>query len=96
MCPVAVVMSVLLLVVDRLRCVRASVHVRWRCESSIEVGALRVEAPVRSRSIGIAVFRGEWVPEVDGGFGIHVVRREYAGHEVEVSVGEGQSRKVVM
>ena len=69
---VAVMMSMLLLVVGWLGCVRDTVHIRRRSESSVEVGPVRVGVPACSI---VGVVGLELVPEVDARICIHVVRR---------------------
>ena len=66
------------------------VHVRRRSEGSVEGLVAGVGSPVCSRltpavwfAVDAAVSGGERVPELDGGVGIHWVRRVYASYEGE-------------
>lgn len=86
---VVVSLSVLL-VGDMLWGMADVIHVWRRSERPVQVLGVGVGCPVRSGGsvvVGLAVdgavSRGERVPELDGGVGIHWVRRMYAGYEGE-------------
>ncbi|CAG8668956.1 5420_t:CDS:1, partial [Scutellospora calospora] len=71
------------------------VHVRRRSEGSVEGLVAGVGSPVCSRltpavwfAVDAAVSGGERVPELNGGVGIHWVRRVYAGYEGEAGGSE--------
>ena len=95
-------MAMLLLVVAWLDGVWSTGHIRWRSESSVEIGGLPGGVPARSRMMVVGAPGGERVSEVDAALvdaaiGIHVVRRQCAGHGEEVSlVEEGAKVKKVM
>lgn len=70
-------------------------HVRWRGKGSVEVLIAGVRGPVCSRlspavrfAVDAAVSGCERVPELNGGVGIHWVRRVYASYEGEARGGE--------
>lgn len=85
-----VVSLAVILVGGMLWSVADVVHVRRRSEGPVQVLGVCVGGPVRSGgsvvvrlAVDGAVSRGERVPELDGGVGIHWVRRMYAGYEGE-------------